>query len=518
MRRKGCVLHLLHGCGGWAVYCTFFTDAEAEQCIAPPSRMLRLSSVLHFLHGCGGWAVYCTSFTDAEAEQCIALPSRMRRLSSVLHLLHGCGGWAVYCTSFMDAEAEQCIALPSWMRRLSSVLHLLHGCGGWAVYCTSFTDAEAEQCIAPPSCGGWAVYCTSFTDAEAEQCIAPPSRMRRLSSVLHLLHGCGGWAVYCTSFTDAEAEQCIAPPSWMRRLSSVLHLLHGCGGWAVYCTSFTDAEAEQCIAPPSRMRRLSSVLHLLHGCGGWAAWENRHVGEVRSSSACSALFGCSFPPNCWTTTDAATKGVPDEGERFPRIHGASRKKNQHARERNSSRRPPLGLSGVYCTTTPWRLSSPSKAGSNSRVWWRKTRLRGIWKAAFNACIGQQAISSEMKLLQLRPYVSGEALACISGLGYSAAAYKASQNRLERSFGGSRRYLAPWRAVYTLRDWSAFRPSRRVGAVKEFERFTDLLDVAVLKRREAGRDAELGNGVLYTNMLKKLTTTLLAQYQRWVVEM
>ena len=32
-----------------------------------------------------------------------------------------------------------------------------------------------------------------------------------------------------------------------------------------------------------------------------------------------------------------------------------------------------------------------------------------------------------------------------------------------------------------------------------------------------KDAELGNGALYTNMLKKLTTTLLAQYQRWVVE-
>ena len=64
-----------------------------------------------------------------------------------------------------------------------------------------------------------------------------------------------------------------------------------------------------------------------------------------------------------------------------------------------------------------------------------------WKAAFDACIGQHAISSEMKLLQLRQYVSGMALACISGLGYSAAAYEASQNRLERSFGGSRHYLA-----------------------------------------------------------------------------
>ena len=45
-------------------------------------------------------------------------------------------------------------------------------------------------------------------------------------------------------------------------------------------------------------------------------------------------------------------------------------------------------------------------------------------------------------------------------------------------------------------------------MKEFEQFADLLDVAVLKMREAGRDAELGNGLLYTNMLKKLTTTLL----------
>ena len=105
----------------------------------------------------------------------------------------------------------------------------------------------------------------------------------------------------------------------------------------------------------------------------------------------------------------------------------------------------------------------------------------------------------MKLLQLTQYVSGEALARISGLGYSAAAYEASRNRLERRFGGSHRYLA-----VHLEALERFPPIRG-GAVNEFEQFADLLDVAVLKMREAGRDTELGNGVLYTNMLKKLTT-------------
>ena len=58
-----------------------------------------------------------------------------------------------------------------------------------------------------------------------------------------------------------------------------------------------------------------------------------------------------------------------------------------------------------------------------------------WKAAFIACIDQAPATPEYKLLQLRQYLSGEALKVV---GHSAAAYEAAKNRLERKYGGQRR--------------------------------------------------------------------------------
>ena len=61
-----------------------------------------------------------------------------------------------------------------------------------------------------------------------------------------------------------------------------------------------------------------------------------------------------------------------------------------------------------------------------------------WKAAFIACIDQAPATPEYKLLQLRQYLSGEALKVVEGLGHSAAAYEAAKDRLERKYGGQRR--------------------------------------------------------------------------------
>ena len=60
-----------------------------------------------------------------------------------------------------------------------------------------------------------------------------------------------------------------------------------------------------------------------------------------------------------------------------------------------------------------------------------------WKAAFIACIDQAPATPEYKLLQLRQYLSGEALKVVKGLGHSAAAYEAAKDRLERKYGGQR---------------------------------------------------------------------------------
>ena len=48
-----------------------------------------------------------------------------------------------------------------------------------------------------------------------------------------------------------------------------------------------------------------------------------------------------------------------------------------------------------------------------------------WIAAFIACIDQAPATPENKLLQLRQYLSGEALKVFKRLGHSAAAYEAA---------------------------------------------------------------------------------------------
>jgi len=57
-----------------------------------------------------------------------------------------------------------------------------------------------------------------------------------------------------------------------------------------------------------------------------------------------------------------------------------------------------------------------------------------WKTAFMACVDKAPATPEYKLLQLRQYLSGEALKVVEPLEHSAAAYDAAKERLERKFG------------------------------------------------------------------------------------
>ena len=134
-----------------------------------------------------------------------------------------------------------------------------------------------------------------------------------------------------------------------------------------------------------------------------------------------------------------------------------------------------------------------------------------WKATFMACIHNAAIEPTMKLLQLRQYLSGDALKCIEQLGYSPEAYVKALERLERKFGGQRRQVA-----VQLEELERFPPLQRYRA-QELERLADLLDVAVVNLKSANRTAELENGTFYTRLLTKLSKAMLAQYQRWLYE-
>ena len=85
-----------------------------------------------------------------------------------------------------------------------------------------------------------------------------------------------------------------------------------------------------------------------------------------------------------------------------------------------------------------------------------------WKAAFLSCIDSAPATPEYKLLQLRQYLSGDALKVIDSLGHSATAYEAAKDRLDRKYGGKRRQIAIYRrigAVSTDTTWKCARYRR-----------------------------------------------------------
>ena len=131
-----------------------------------------------------------------------------------------------------------------------------------------------------------------------------------------------------------------------------------------------------------------------------------------------------------------------------------------------------------------------------------------WKVAFLACIDSAPTTGEYKLLQLRQYLSGEALKTIENLGHSAFAYEAANHRLERKYGGKRRQIALY-----LEELEQFRQVR-LGNARDLEQFADLLDIAIINLKEADQQYELGDGSLYTKLQRKLPESMLARYHRW----
>ena len=118
-----------------------------------------------------------------------------------------------------------------------------------------------------------------------------------------------------------------------------------------------------------------------------------------------------------------------------------------------------------------RVQIPVFAGNN--------RNYQSWKAAFFTCIDSAPATAEYKLLQLRQYLSGEALKVIEHLGHSATAYETAKERLERKYGGMRRQISIY--LEDLQQVQQIQP----GNAKDIEQFADLLDLAILNLKEAG---------------------------------
>ena len=83
-------------------------------------------------------------------------------------------------------------------------------------------------------------------------------------------------------------------------------------------------------------------------------------------------------------------------------------------------------------------------------------------------------------------MSGEALRVIENLGHSASAFEAAKSRLERKHGRRRREI-----VLYFEELENFKPIR-AGNAKDIKKFGDILDIAVINLKGAGRHEELDN--------------------------
>ena len=86
-------------------------------------------------------------------------------------------------------------------------------------------------------------------------------------------------------------------------------------------------------------------------------------------------------------------------------------------------------------------------------------------------------------------------------------YKEAKEILNTKFGGQRRQLRAY-----LDDLERMHPLRAAD-VKGFASFADLVRVTVVKLQAEGKVGELGDGTLYSLLVKKLTEHQLEAYTR-----
>jgi len=134
-----------------------------------------------------------------------------------------------------------------------------------------------------------------------------------------------------------------------------------------------------------------------------------------------------------------------------------------------------------------------------------------WANAFDTFIDKSDLSPEIKLLHLRQYLSGEAAKLLEGVGYNADAYEIAKNRLGRRYGGERRKVGLF-----LEEVEKFDRIKQGNAI-DLERFSNFLDVLVLNLKDSGLASELGSGLLYVNLQKKMHKDLISRYHRWLHE-
>lgn len=140
----------------------------------------------------------------------------------------------------------------------------------------------------------------------------------------------------------------------------------------------------------------------------------------------------------------------------------------------------------------------------------KSKFEDFWEM-FLSLVDQSEEPPNMKMARLRQSLSGTAFEAIRGLGVTEPEYNEAKKILQSKFGGERRKLQAYM------DQIEQMPPLKSTDVKSFERFADLVRIAVVKLQAEGRDGELGEGTFHSLLVKKLADRQVESYSRWLQE-
>ena len=97
------------------------------------------------------------------------------------------------------------------------------------------------------------------------------------------------------------------------------------------------------------------------------------------------------------------------------------------------------------------------------------------------------------------------------MGHSVDAYAAAKDCLDRKYGDEQRLIS-----INLPKLEKLRPIKE-GQTKAFEKIADILNVAVVNLKVAGRANNLNSVSLHLRLRQKLSESILINYKRWLLE-
>jgi hypothetical protein len=135
-----------------------------------------------------------------------------------------------------------------------------------------------------------------------------------------------------------------------------------------------------------------------------------------------------------------------------------------------------------------------------------------WRAAFNTAIDRTTMTEEEKMLRLRGVLTGKAKALINDLqAYTPEQYQEALRRLEREYGGDKREGS--RLLEKLFKFSVIRDDDK-DKVKKLKDLLNHINTAISFMESAGRQGELGDGMMFTIVKSKIPETELFMFAQW----